>query len=414
MKKAFTHTSTVILALAALLATSCAKEMTGTNDSEGMAKFSLNFSVAPSEGVGTKAEAISDVEDAEVRRLDLYEYIGPSSICNHVYWEDENGLDLKSIVFTKYYSYGTQVCFALMANLDPDTAEYFAGIDGTELNSEDKCLIPLDAGNFNPHHPFMVGGHYEQFSPYYNVKDEKTVTIPLYRINSRIDIGKVAIGIDSLCNRNIKLKRIALIQTTNALKPFYGNCWFLYTDQCYLGKKSYKNNMFGQTYDGYNHTNNIDKLDDAKTGGTFNLEEYGATGKLAGDHPYFYNDNFGAADGTMTIDAPEDMYEATCHVFPEGTILNDSLDVNLRFYTYAMYHSSINLTNHDYHQKLVVEVEVDGQTRYFAHRVQYLALNTTYNIKKMSLAGLGSANCNYYVETKANDGYDGELAFEFY
>ena len=145
----------------------------------------------------------------------------------------------------------------------------------------------------------------------------------------------------------------------------------------------------------------------------FNLAQYGATGALAADFPYIYNNNWKLEKGVLNVDAPGYMRDATSHFFSgeEGRVCsstNDSqthvLNVNREFYIMPIARNSWSsevctvFNSQDDTMKMVIVVEINGKTYYYPYRVLYVQPNSRYLVHNITLKGLGSEYSNFYVK----------------
>lgn len=416
-----------ILAGAVAIFSACNKELPGPSVHEGDDCVSLRLSVAPMEAFRTKADAIGDPsEDDVIDRLDIFVYSSKDTLLfDHKVYTDASGVDL-SAVDVKYYDVqGTYFYFFVLANLDSTTADYFAQLSKNQVVTYYGGLIPLEKGNFRRHRPIMGGSGSAQlgkYSWYSSQPGDKTVDIELYRYLARFEIEKITADFDDtdLMNSDVIVKSIAWTNVANALRPLFNFRSPNTTDNggCVLGSRStyFPDQEFGNLEypDGYRYyQTNENHHGWVSLQENYNLSPYGATGELAADFPYIYNNNYKLAEGTLNIDAPGYMRDATYHAFSGSTgrvcsSTNHSqshvLNVNREFYIYPIGRNSYStymctsFDSQDDTIKLVIEVEIDGETYYYPYRVMYVQPNSRYLVRNITLRGLGSKYSNFYVK----------------
>ena len=407
--------------------TACNKEMPGPSVYDEKDCVSLRLSIAPMEAFRTKADAIGDPsEDDIIDRLDIFVYSSKDTLLfDRKVYTDASGVDL-SAVDVKYYDVqGTYFYFFVLANLDSATADYFAQLSKNQVVTYYGGLIPLEKGNFRRHRPIMGGSGSVQlgkYSWYSSQPGDKTVEIELYRYLARFEIEKITADFDDtdLMNSDVIVKSIAWTNVANALRPLFNFRNPNTTDNggCVLGSRStyFPEQEFGNLEypDGYRYyQTNENHHGWVSLQENYNLAQYGATGELAVDFPYIYNNNWKVAEGTLNIDAPGYMRDATYHAFSGGTgrvcsSTNPSqshvLNVNREFYIYPIGRNSYStymctsFDSQDDTIKLVIEVEIDGETYYYPYRVMYVQPNSRYLVRNITLRGLGSKYSNFYVK----------------
>ena len=145
----------------------------------------------------------------------------------------------------------------------------------------------------------------------------------------------------------------------------------------------------------------------------YNLSGWGATGALAADFPYIYNNNYQVAKGTINVDAPGYMATATSHFFTgeEGRICSSTnpsqshvFNANKVFYIYPIGRNSYSsymcteFNGQDDTIKMVIVVEINGETYYYPYRVMYVQPNSIYKVHNITLKGIGSEYSNFYLK----------------
>lgn len=391
-----------ILGLAALVAGCSKAEQEG-----GMRSVTIGFSRVPYDVSLTKAATVNPNDrDTTVTRLDLYEYDQEGELVDHLVWEDEDGLDLSTITHTTTSPYCEYKHWLALANFDEDSAEYFDQL-GADIASMPQGYVPLTAGNFRLHKPLMGGPGSWSFY------ENGSTTIQLYRYLTRIDIGTVTADfLDAgYMESDVQLKRIVITHAPNFIRPVYNS-----TSQLYSSSQSVMGTGFlggtspclGGFTRFYTRLNSV--VSESSATGTFTRTQYGGTGKLEGSFPFALNYNKGAAAGVLNVDATGDLRMATVHEFgPSEGILCKSDDedwphtftVNRSFYTLPWFRSSYSQVwgesnNQDDTQKMVLEVEVDGELWYYIIQLRQLECDMLYNVANITLKGKGSEFSNYY------------------
>ena len=416
-----------IAALASTLLTACNKEMPGPSVHDEKDCVSLRLSIAPMEAFRTKADAIgAPSEDDIIDRLDIFVYTSKDTLLfDHKVYADASGVDLSDVDVKYYDVQGTYFYFFVMANLDSATADYFAQLSKNQVVTYYGGLIPLEKGNFRRHRPIMGGSGSVQlgkYSWYSSQPGDKTVEIELYRYLARFEIEKITAAFDDsdLMNSDVIVKSIAWTNVANALRPLFNFRNPNTTDNggCVLGSRStyFPDQEFGNLEypDGYRYYQaNENHHGWVSLQENYNLAQYGATGELAADFPYIYNNNYKVAEGTLNIDAPGYMRDATYHAFSgeTGRVCSSTnasqshvLNVNREFYIYPIGRNSYStymctsFDSQDDTIKLVIEVEIDGETYYYPYRVMYVQPNSRYLVRNITLRGLGSKYSNFYVK----------------
>lgn len=393
-------------------------------DEEGI---SIRFQTASLTAFQTKADNIGTAhEDDIIDRLDLFVYkSGDTTMFDHHVWADASGVDLSEIDLKYYDVSGTRFTFIAIANLDAATAAYFAGLSSNQMPSYYGGLIPLQEGNFRSHRPIMgsAGGVTLGNSSYYSSSSgDKTLTMTLYRYVARFEIEKITADFDNtdLMNSDVIVKGIAWINVANALRPLKNWPSSSSGSEPYAifgGRSTYfASQEFGNLEypDGYRYY----EVNETHHGWvslqeTYNLSPYGATGALAADFPYILNNNYHVNEGVLNIDAPGYMRDATTHFFTgeTGRICSSTnpsqshvLNVNKEFYILPLQRNSYSsymcteFSSQDDTIKMVIVVEIDGETYYYPYRAMYIQPNSRYLVHNITLKGIGSKYSNFYLK----------------
>lgn len=396
-------------------ATSCEQDVSVIPDKpDEVCQVGFKFRVEPVTYTMTRAENIdSDETDDFIDRIDMYEYNKDGDMIRHEFWHDSEGLDLSTINPKSYDLYDNVHTWVFLANLDPDSAEYLAGLNADEIGNMPTGIIPLSAGNFRLHKPIMGGTAEADFR-----KDE-TISVVLYRYLTKIEISNIKADFDdlSLYDKEIKIKKIALTNYTNALRLLNSSAKDVGgSDQNVLGVgyTKFSNPAFGNLYHMENSCNEWEmknsRFEDGKN--SLDLSQYGGKGKLLEQYPYILNRNMKLQKGELHLDAEYDQYIASVHEFAENEgILCSSTDKTLShtvtvdkvFYTIPVewHFTSIlygSLTSQDDIQKLVIEVDFDGTSYFYIISLAELNAGMIYKVGTINLKSLGSEYSNIYEE----------------
>ena len=411
----------------ALAVSACVKDIdVPSGNGEDMFEVAFNLEVEPVTYTMTRAENINaDETDEFIARIDMYEFDKAGDKLRHEVWKDPDGLDLTTVNPKSYDSNGNKHTWVFVANLDEDSAEYLAGLNADEIGEMPTGIIPLEAGNFRLHKPVMCGCNYSNFT-----KNE-TKTVTLYRYLTRIEISSITADFDdeSLFDKDVKLKRIAIINYPNALRlldesatKVNGN----YQDVLGTGYTKFIDPALGNLLKMNNDCNNWEMnssyFDDDE--GILDLTEFGGKGKLSYQYDYIINNNRLAPKGELIIDAAGDQLTASLHEFSEneGVLcsssiagLNHSLEVNKVFYTVPVArnsHSNLfgDIKYQDDTQKLVIEVTIDDIPYFYIISLYELNAGMIYKIGNINLKSIGSEYSNKYEQKYEVKGAVTEIA----
>ena len=396
-------------------ATSCEQDVSVIPDKpDEVCQVGFKFRVEPVTYTMTRAENIdSDETDDFIDRIDMYEYNKDGDMIRHEFWHDSEGLDLSTINPKSYDLYDNDHTWVFLANLDPDSAEYLAGLNADEIGNMPTGIIPLSAGNFRLHKPIMGGTAEADFR-----KDE-TISVVLYRYLTRIEISNIKADFDdlSLYDKEIKIKKIALTNYTNALRLLNSSAKDVGgSDQNVLGVgyTKFSNPAFGNLYHMENSCNEWEmknsRFEDGKN--SLDLSQYGGKGKLLKQYPYILNRNMKLQKGELHLDAEYDQHIASVHEFaenegilcsPTDKTLSNVLAVNKVFYTIPVDWSYghvlyANWASQDDIQKLVIEVDIDGTSYFYIISLAELNAGMIYKVGTINLKSLGSEYSNIYEE----------------
>ena len=396
-------------------ATSCEQDVSVIPDKpDEVCQVGFKFRVEPVTYTMTRAENIdSDETDDFIDRIDMYEYNKDGDMIRHEFWHDSEGLDLSTINPKSYDLYDNDHTWVFLANLDPDSAEYLACLNADEIGNMPTGIIPLSAGNFRLHKPIMGGTAEADFR-----KDE-TISVVLYRYLTRIEISNIKADFDdlSLYDMDIRIKRIALTNYTNALRLLNSSAKDVggsFQNVLGVGYTKFSNPAFGNLYHMENSCNEWEmknsRFEDGKN--SLDLSQYGGKGKLLKQYPYILNRNMKLQKGELHLDAEYDQYIASVHEFaenegilcsPTDKTLSNVLAVNKVFYTipvdwnygHVLY---ANWASQDDIQKLVIEVDIDGTSYFYIISLAELNAGMIYKVGTINLKSLGSEYSNIYEE----------------
>lgn len=356
----------------------------------------------------TKAHNSGDYPLSDgLKRLDVYLHDYTNSTVSHqVLTPDASGVTVLELKEKKEQRMGIMV----IGNLDPDTADFFDGKNTTNLYNEGRIF--LSAGNFAPDAIPMMASTYLTFY------SDQTLEMPLLRIMCRIDVGKITVNFadESLRGKEVWLRNIVIGNATNGFQvmPTGGfSSGGIYTTQFGLDTYELAENAFGGLQTGFRHRPN--SYGPSITGSGY----YSGPGKINGTIYNAYNLCFKKNRGVLTMDAPSPMYEATIQNYDksagEGKVVSagdmgPSHTINVGKSFYAIYHSLVAPGNNvcDYSdqlatQKLIFELEIDGQTWFYPIELTDTQPNTVYQIDNVTIKNLGSEYANFYEKKYAAD-----------
>lgn len=395
----------------ALAVAACSKDNLDLADNNEN-KVSFTFKVEPAAVVETKAEAIGTGDDDKIERLDLFEYRkSTGELLAHKVWTDPDGINLATIEHTSYDIKNNSHSYLVLANFDEASINYFATLNGEQIGNRQSGILPLETGLFRSHKSLMGGVNGATFSK------SETREITLRRYITRVDIEKITANFDdtNLMNCDVKLKTVAITGVTNVLRPLHYSMKEVSSDSHQAvygtGVGWTSSPGFGGLTSGHIDFNDLSESSWVDFTTTFNPGNYGATGVLANDFHYVLNNNRLLDPGVLNIDVTGDMLESTCQHIPsgEGVLASSSetvshiYNLNKQFYTYNLDRNSYSYmygdwSSQDNTQKLVLEVEINGETNFYIISMMGLCPNTIYKVHNITLRGLGSIYSNKYVQ----------------
>ena len=408
MKRIFYFLLAGLLTVAA-----CNKEMPGVagQDVEPAAQQECTVTLRIGSGKTlTKAHSSADYPlDDGLQRIDVYTfyYYKNTDCSGHiVLTPDESGVTVLELREEKDQQMGILV----IGNLDPDTAAYFEGKSTSTLYNN--CRIMFSAGNFAPDAIPCIASKHLTFST------DMTVEMPLMRVMCRIDLGNIKVDWDDedLLGKEVWVRNICIGNATNSM-PVLLNTGFSSSDIYGLHFGSAESELAGNAFGGRT-TGFRNRINSYATTVNSSYYFYG-TGKMNATYPAVMNKCYKKDKGVMTMDASDSMYEATVQNYNkssgQGKIVNSgdmtlvhTFAVNKSFY--AIWYSVDNpgdiICDYDAQlatQKLIIEMEVDGETLFYPIELTDTQPNTVYQISNVTLKKKGSAYSNFYEKRYAAD-----------
>lgn len=405
----------IFVALALLASCSKGLDVPDVGDDGEMHKVSFTFSVAPSAEVETKGDAIGTGNDDFIERIDLFEYDkSTGELLNYKKWYEPTGIDIDTLSYTTYGPLGLYRVYAVLVNFDDTSINYYKTLNAAQIGNRQSGIVPTSLGLIKLHRPVMGGVQYIRFE-----KDE-TRNITLYRYISKFEIEKVTADFDDpqLFNSDVKLRSISFTGVPNFIRPFAKDLKTVSADSYQnvygLGVAWSSGTYFGGINSGSTTFNDVEEnyWVDFKEG-DYSPGDFGATGVLAQRFKYTKNDNICKAAGELNIDLTGDFREMVHHQFgaTEGILasstdptMSHEYNTNIQLYTInydRSSHSYLYAEKWEYQdnsQKLVIELEIDGETNFYIVRANGLIPNNIYKIHNIVIKGRGSEYSNTYLK----------------
>lgn len=349
--------------------------------------------------ISTRAIDSGESGDDRISSLDLYIFDEDGNNLEHYALSEKELSDRKMHIQRKS---GVTEYYLFLANIDYETAEWLAGLKADEFSDSEKGYIPLSAGNFRGIELPMGGSAKVKYNK------DTTLTVDLYRYQSKIDVGSITAYFEDkeLMNKDVFVKRIVVTNSFDVMQFMSWNKNAAGMPQMLFGPHfGYSYPAFGGLMTGYSP--GISAYVSKYSSVTLD----GAEGKLSQKKKHLMNCNYEVPKNTLVVDAPDFMYEATVHDIPEGEgQLCSSCDpdhmhtapINCSFYVmsgdFRMVTNDIICTyaEQDYTIKLVIEVLIDGETFYYPIQMDKLQPNTHYRISDIMLKSKGSKYSNFY------------------
>ena len=402
---------------ALILMSSCSKGL-DVPDIRGdgeMHKVSFTFSLEPSAVVETKGESIGTGNDDFVERIDIFEYDrSTGEQLNYKKWYEPTGIDIDTLSYTTYGVLNSYHVIAVLVNFDDASVDYYKTLNAEQIGDSGSGIVPTNIGLVKLHSPLMGGVQYVRFD-----KDQSK-TIKLYRYITKFEIEKISADFDDpqLFNSDVKLKSICFTGVPNFIRPFAKSLKEVSSDSPQnvygVGISWSSKYYFGGINSGQTTFNDIqgNSWIDFKEG-DYSPGDYGAQGVLAQRFRYINNDNICKAAGELYIDLTGDFREMVYHQFgdAEGLLASSSnpemshvYNTGIQLYTINYDRNSYSYLYTDYWeyqdntQKMVIEVEIDGETNFYIVRADGLIPNNIYKIHNIVIKGRGSEYSNIYMK----------------
>ena len=402
---------TLLLPLALMLPVSCSKDIEPQQTQTGDEEHTVTVLITGGRAATTKAYNTSDLTLTDgVQRLDLY-------IFHQTATEDDRHVAITEITsdttrFVIKEKKGERVGIIAMANLDVDTAELLSGHTLADFADywNMPCPIVWTANNFDFDRMPMVGAA----DTYFN--GDRTVEIELRRLMWRIDIGNIVYDPEDerMRGKDVFVKNIAITNIGNHYNPtMSSSIGHFYTWYLFFGNGEYEGSStgaFGRITDGFRFYTN------APSGwsqtGTWNP---GGPGILNQSYPRTINNNWKVAKGVLNIDATGKYLAATCQTYDvangqgrlatAGNTAVQSMTVGKSLYgfmgrgCFSNYSPVSTYNDQVQYPKLVIELVIDGVSKFYPICITYPQPNTVYQVGTITIVGEGSDYSNF-IEQK--------------
>ena len=375
--------------------------------------------------VATKAYA-ADVEDGLVDCIDIFSFNSGGNVLDHhtLGYYGGGALDLETVSFTDSGIKNETKTYLVMANLDPDSADYIATLSGSEVCSYPKAFIPWSAGNARVNYPLMGATARVTFGG-----SGTSVSVTLMRYMSKFEIGTISAEFwgDPDLFRNVYVKHIAFVNAWDIVRIcqtnpryFYGNLSDIF------GPKGTSSNAFGNASYCYYMANCYLAQDEWSTygktyadmHGTYNQGQYGGTGQLSQDYHFLYNDNYQQPKNTINLDAPASLIPLSQQTWDTNAYLPQNagklcsdidgylgpLNVNRAFYTLPTKFNAwfteptYNADQQNNELRLVLAVKINGTLYFYSRMITGLNPNMCYKINNITLKGEPGEYANIWIK----------------
>ena len=395
---------TLLLPMALMLPVSCSKDIEPQQTTQGDEEHTVTLQIHAS-GAKTKARSTEDLTLTDgVQRLDLYIFheVDASEDRHVTITPDPSGTTEFKIKEKK----NERVGIIAFGNLDADTAELLAGHTLNDFADDYNmpCPIVWTANNFDFDRIPMVGAKDAYFY------EDVTVELEMRRLMWRIDIGSIVYDPEdeSLRGKDVYVKNIAITNIGNHFNPTKSSAiGHFYTWYLFFGNNFNANGAFGGVTDGFSFYTNAPK--GWSQAGTWNP---GGPGILNRDYPRTVNNNWKLEKGVLNIDATGKYLEATCQSYDTangqgrlayaGNTAAQSMTVGKSLYGFmgrggfGNYSPVCEYNNQVGYPKLVIELSIDGVSKFFPIPINYPQPNTVYQVDKITITGEGSDYSNFY------------------
>ena len=332
----------------------------------------------------------------KVDRLDIYYYSLNGDFYGHKSFSGEDALSQQVVMTMEENKY---VRFLFLANIPEDLATYISRITKLELNTH--IYFPFEEQE-SLDYPIMGATQLIEFT------SDQRVQVDLYRYTYNLDIGRITADftVDSMKNKEITVKRIILINTSNQY-DLVTNLSSDMPESIYGRLQTFDYEILGGGNTGYAVGPTIMR------NGKFTMTYEGLRDDWASPYSCSLNDNYlNLYSGEVRITERDIVKEATIITLEDNNIIGQSdantinsvLEVNKTLTGLAaeyLPHLPMNggRSNQDNVLKLVIEVEVDGKIMYYPTHLLAPQPNTIYHIENITLKGIPSDHCNFYPVT---------------
>jgi len=397
-----------LLALAFAALASCSKENGATGPFASLEVCLDMGTISPeSKALGIDEDS---ADDKTIDRLDIFIFTKKSS--SYKYSEHITLFpgDIVNNRFILQYPQGTRHRYIFVTNMDEKSADSYA----TKASKYSMTFLPryaycsLSKGNYSSHRLPIIGSAEVRYGTV------KEVVVKMYRQQYRIDVGDITVTNKEFLSKDVFLKRIALINSYNAMAFLTLNfsSYSFNTPELLFGETSdySENPIFGGITTGYS-------MAGADAYGDNELPSETFTDVCGNNENFFLNNNWKKDEGVLSIDASGDLLNATVETFDgNGVQLCSSTDAALS-HTYALDKCFYGLPGYirddntsslstydgqDLEPKLVVELSVDGETVFYPLYIRIPQPNTIYKVGNILLESEGSSYSNFIIDpTKA-------------
>ena len=387
-------------------------------ESTGQEVVNIDFGVMGYDSPTTKAYA-SDVEDGLVDRIDIYMYDSNGWIYGHKVIGEYGGdpLDLSEISFQDSDGNGVVRTYLIMANLDPDSAQYVGYLDKVDMNRYPETYIPWSAGNCRVNYPLMAA-----------TARVTSISVSLMRYMSKFQIGTVTAQFWGTPDqyRNVYLQNIVFANGWDIVRICQSKPQNFTGDPSDIfGPRGWSSYAFGGATTHYYMANYFLDQDEWSTydktyadmHGTYNQGTWGGKGKLKLDYNYLYNDNWMQPKHTINLTAPSSLvalsqqtWDTNAYLPQNSGKLCDEYDgslgpfsVNRAFYTlptkFNAWFSEPTYGDESQNSelRLVLAVKINGTLYFYSKMITGLNPNMCYKINNITLAGEPSEYPNTWI-----------------
>ena len=415
-----------LLPLALVALAGCEKnEMPGQAGHDGEMEAHFTFTIT---GFDETKSLAADIVDNEVDVIDIFSWDKNNAIVGHHRIGEYGGdaLDLSEAVFQDHGGLYEKRYYLIMANLDPDTADYIAILNGTEVNGYPKGYFPWSAGNCRPNRPIMGATAYISFAG----GSTGNATVSLMRYMAKFEIGSVDAQFWGTPDqfRNIYLSHIVFSNSWDIVRICQSNASSFDGDPNNIfGPKGWSSQSLGSLSSLYYNANcflgqnewSAHGLSFAELDNTYVPGDWGAGGKLDDAFDYLYNNNYMQPKNTICLDAPAslvtvsqqswdnnaylpknsgklcDEYEGSLGPFVVNKVFYTLPTCLFAYYSQPSYDPS---TGQDRYHKMVIAVKINGKNYYYPFYLHHLQPNMVYKINTITLKGEPSEYPNVWPQ----------------